>query len=581
MHSYDKWKFVTRGVTLFCLFSTISTAFEHQYHITKKSIDIHGSACNLTHQTNATERLSLLQLNYNENVRQHKEEEEQQSEQQHEKQQNNEQYLPLQDYMSLSINRTLMTPTPHNDFEGSGGQVVDAVERTERHWQRREIGAARVTKNKENWDSSSKSSSISSRRSGYNEKEWDNKEAASNTEASNTASRQLLTPDVISMRQLKHAVDLPNQTSDYNSNTNTTTAQLTAPTTYHTTLPLPTQLTSISTKIREWSILGEAASSHILKVTHAKGLKRSLLAPAARQIPRIIANYFALDVNSDLLLDSEFLVSTATPLQSNDVEEEQQYDNENNKKEIEHEQLPADANIRAEEWKTQSQVKQTTQENESLFFNITDYCEEVTYYQKTLSSLGENALYTCLSYFLTLFVFVLIPLFVLATFNCFLIMLVRRSKNLRGEMTNANSIRRSRMSGKESRKFHSSSVSQENRITVTLIAVVLLFIVCQLPWAIYLIVSENVDIDNNVQAVIGNIFNFLAAINAAANFFLYCVLSDKYRKTVRELISGCKYRGHARNTSASASLYTSTHATQALNGSRRYRPTASTAMVVK
>lgn len=184
-------------------------------------------------------------------------------------------------------------------------------------------------------------------------------------------------------------------------------------------------------------------------------------------------------------------------------------------------------------------------------------------------------------------------------------MLVRRSKNLRGEMTNANSIRRSRMSGKgvsmrcwwsfrsfavfesflisllyhffiqQPRKSHSSSVSQENRITVTLIAVVLLFIICQLPWAIYLIVSENVQIDNNLQAIIGNIFNFLAALNAAANFFLYCVLSDKYRKTVRELITGYKYRAHARNTTATTSLYASTHAAHSVNGSRRYRPAAS------
>lgn len=181
-------------------------------------------------------------------------------------------------------------------------------------------------------------------------------------------------------------------------------------------------------------------------------------------------------------------------------------------------------------------------------------------------------------------------------------MLVRRSKNLRGEMTNANSIRRSRMSGKgvsnsyikihakvfnflysskrqQQRKSHTSSVSQENRITVTLIAVVLLFIICQLPWAIYLIVSENVDIDNNLQAIIGNIFNFLADINAAANFFLYCVLSDKYRKTVRELITGYKYRAHARHATASTSLYTSTHGTHSVNGSRRYRPTAASIVV--
>uniref|UniRef100_A0A0A1WMD6 Thyrotropin-releasing hormone receptor n=1 Tax=Zeugodacus cucurbitae TaxID=28588 RepID=A0A0A1WMD6_ZEUCU len=62
-------KKVITGVVLFCLFSTISTAFEHQYSIAKKSIDIHGVACNKT-QANAPERLTLLQLNYNESVRQ-------------------------------------------------------------------------------------------------------------------------------------------------------------------------------------------------------------------------------------------------------------------------------------------------------------------------------------------------------------------------------------------------------------------------------------------------------------------------------------------------------------------------------
>lgn len=57
--------------------------------------------------------------------------------------------------------------------------------------------------------------------------------------------------------------------------------------------------------------------------------------------------------------------------------------------------------------------------------------------------------------------------------------------------------------------------------------------------------------------------NTLSAINAAANFFLYCVLSDKYRKTVRELITGYRYRHrHARNN---ISLY-APHTTTTLNG---------------
>ncbi|XP_037936068.1 uncharacterized protein LOC119670039 [Teleopsis dalmanni] len=210
--------------------------------------------------------------------------------------------------------------------------------------------------------------------------------------------------------------------------------------------------------------------------------------------------------------------------------------------------------------------------NDSVKFDIADYCRNVTYFKRSSSSLLDNGLYTRIWYPFTLFVFVLIPLCVLVTFNCFLIMLVRRSKNLRGEMTNASSMRRPK------RKSNISSVSQENRVTVTLIAVVLLFIICQLPWAIYLIVLEHMQIDANLQKIIGNVFNFLAAINAAANFFLYCVLSDKYRKTVRELITGYKYRPQ-RSIHTNASQYTHTNM-NAANGSRRYRETT-TSLVIK
>lgn len=35
---------------------------------------------------------------------------------------------------------------------------------------------------------------------------------------------------------------------------------------------------------------------------------------------------------------------------------------------------------------------------------------------------------------------------------------------------------------------------------------------------------------------LGNLLNFLVAINAACNFLLYCVLSDKYRQTVKDLV---------------------------------------------
>ncbi|XP_030563098.1 uncharacterized protein LOC115764302 isoform X3 [Drosophila novamexicana] len=122
--------------------------------------------------------------------------------------------------------------------------------------------------------------------------------------------------------------------------------------------------------------------------------------------------------------------------------------------------------------------------NSAFAFNITEYCQNMTVYTNGLSSLGQNALYFNIWSVYTLIVFVVLPLFVLATFNCFLILLVHRSKSLRGDLTNASSIRRTK---RKSNSGLTGSVSQENRVTITLIAVVLLFIVCQLPWAIYLI----------------------------------------------------------------------------------------------
>lgn len=70
----------------------------------------------------------------------------------------------------------------------------------------------------------------------------------------------------------------------------------------------------------------------------------------------------------------------------------------------------------------------------------------MTLYTNKYSELGNNALYINIWSMYTLVVFVVLPLFVLATFNCFLILLVHRSKSVRGDLTNANSIRRTKVS---------------------------------------------------------------------------------------------------------------------------------------
>ena len=80
------------------------------------------------------------------------------------------------------------------------------------------------------------------------------------------------------------------------------------------------------------------------------------------------------------------------------------------------------------------------------------------------------------------------------------------------------------------------TTSQEIKITGTLITVVIMFLVCQLPTAATLIyeifhVKKLTPNEEAVLRALGNIFNFLVSLNAACNFILYCALSDKYRRT--------------------------------------------------
>jgi len=74
---------------------------------------------------------------------------------------------------------------------------------------------------------------------------------------------------------------------------------------------------------------------------------------------------------------------------------------------------------------------------------------KVTFYNHGPSELGMDELYSNLWNMFTLLVFVVFPLLLLATFNTFLILLVHRSKNLRGDLTNASSIRRTKVSLKK------------------------------------------------------------------------------------------------------------------------------------
>ncbi|RWS31476.1 FMRFamide receptor-like protein [Leptotrombidium deliense] len=177
-----------------------------------------------------------------------------------------------------------------------------------------------------------------------------------------------------------------------------------------------------------------------------------------------------------------------------------------------------------------------------------------TYITPDASEFGRNQLYKIVFSWVYSILFVFIPLLLLAVFNSFLIRSVHLSKKQRSVMTQSklrnpgkssqtsdtNNVANARPSGG---KFDQSS-KQETKITVMLISVVILFLICQLPVAgmlIYTSVRTVPPKTNEFYLLTGlnNIFNFMVAVNAAGNFVLYCLLSEKYRRTLVKLFCPC------------------------------------------
>ncbi|XP_013790874.1 FMRFamide receptor-like [Limulus polyphemus] len=155
---------------------------------------------------------------------------------------------------------------------------------------------------------------------------------------------------------------------------------------------------------------------------------------------------------------------------------------------------------------------------------VTEPLTNKTTVQPTFSELGMNILYRNVYYWLCVSLFVFIPLILLTVFNFFLIRSVRASKIQRNTMTR--------------RRNNRNYSRQESKITIMLIAVVVLFTVCQLPTAV-LLVYTTFHPQIPMTRGLGNIFNFLMAINSAGNFILYCVLSQQYRRTFSQIFFPC------------------------------------------
>ncbi|KAA0199985.1 hypothetical protein HAZT_HAZT001377 [Hyalella azteca] len=169
------------------------------------------------------------------------------------------------------------------------------------------------------------------------------------------------------------------------------------------------------------------------------------------------------------------------------------------------------------------------------------------------SDLGMNGVYQQVFYWFSAVTFILLPLLLLSIFNSFLINTVNKSTAERSKLSE--------------RPRHDKSVnraqSQEKKITLMLIAVVVLALVCQTPAAIALLYTSFHTItpkskDDYVMRFLGNLFNLLTACNAALNFVLYCALSDKFRKIfMATFCKRCAQKPSPQHSAISASYATS------------------------
>lgn len=193
--------------------------------------------------------------------------------------------------------------------------------------------------------------------------------------------------------------------------------------------------------------------------------------------------------------------------------------------------------------------------------------QNATEIRAVYSELGLNPIYVSVYYWIVSVLFIIIPIILLAVFNAFLIQSVHSSKTQRKTMT------RRRETGEQAR--------QESKITVMLIAVVILFLFCQLPTAVILLYGSfhHVEPGSNEDYLLrglGNIFNFLVALNAAGNFVVYCLLSQKYRRTLLMIFCPCLKGRITRIHSAYQNTVYTTMDNESPHASRKYstRPTS-------
>ncbi|XP_063441179.1 FMRFamide receptor-like [Mytilus trossulus] len=142
-----------------------------------------------------------------------------------------------------------------------------------------------------------------------------------------------------------------------------------------------------------------------------------------------------------------------------------------------------------------------------------------------LTQIGTNEIFRQVYFiYLNLFTMFLLPFTFLAVLNIQLIRAVKVARNARIKM--------------------STSASKEANLTVMLIAVIIVFLVCQLPsiadnilWTIF----EKGQLHCSIHYIrFTTMSNLMVVVNSAINFILYCLFGKRFRKVFIKIF--CKWK---------------------------------------
>ncbi len=123
-----------------------------------------------------------------------------------------------------------------------------------------------------------------------------------------------------------------------------------------------------------------------------------------------------------------------------------------------------------------------------------------------------------------------IPLLLLLFFNIALMREIHKSYAMRKRMSNGNS--------SIHHKHHSNDTEASNRITITLISIVVMFFTLVAPSEILKHVAYLFGTNlsrNYTYLTIEIVTNVMQTINFSANFILYCIINPSFRKTMKEM----------------------------------------------